>query len=105
MKATAVHLIESYGVIAQIDKEAGIYESGNWDISSNTAQQLVGGNIFFHDEQGNPSRLGGIILKWRQVEDDPDKGRIIFTFKSQPEYKGVRTSSHGWGNGMKVVAT
>ena len=44
-----IYLIERLGHIQKI--EGRICESGRWDISSQTAQALVGGDIYFHKKQ------------------------------------------------------
>jgi len=57
-----IRLVERLGNLRPIDKEAGVWESGYWVISEETAEKLVGGNIYLHSGQTKPSHFGGRIL-------------------------------------------
>ena|SRR5438067_2644576 len=97
-----IHLIERLGHIKKI--EGRIHESGFWDVSSQTAQELVGGDIYFHKKQKEPSYFGGKILGYRIHEkDDEYRGRIIFRFEYSAGHRNVSAGSGGWSNEKKIV--
>src|SRR5687768_9730960 len=58
-----IHLIEKLGLFQKVD--GNIYESGNWDISTQRADELIGGDIYFHKKQKETSFFGGKILGYR----------------------------------------
>ena len=103
MRAVAIHLVEGYGKIEQIDRQNKIYESGDWKVSESTAAELVGGRIYLHSHQSDPSFFGGSISAYRKIEEGENAGRIIFTFQSLLECKDVTTSKAGWGREKKIV--
>lgn len=97
-----IHLIERMGHIQKI--EGRINESGLWDVSAQTAQSLVGGDIYFHKKQKEPSYFGGKILGYRVHEvDDEYRGRIIFRFEYSAEHRNVSAGHGGWANEKKIV--
>ncbi len=97
-----IHLIERMGHIEKL--EAGIFESGLWDVSPPTARSLVGGDIYFHKKQKEPSYFGGKILGYRiHGEDDEYHGRIIFRFEYSAKHRNVSAGSGGWSNEKKIV--
>jgi hypothetical protein len=86
--------------------EGQIHESGLWDVSVNTAEALVGGDIYFHEKQKEPSYFGGKILGYSIHEsDDQYNGRIIFRFEYSAEHRKVSAGSGGWSNEKKIVLT
>ena len=101
MASKRIHLIERDGRIEKID--GGIWESGYWIVSSASAKQLVGGSIFHHKKQAEPSFFGGIILGYRIQEEGPFAGRVIFKFQYAHDHRGVSAGKGGWGNEMKMV--
>lgn len=103
MRAVAIHLIEGYGKIEQIDRDNKMYESGDWKVSETIAQELVGGRIYLHSHQSDPSFFGGKITAHRAIKEGDNAGRIIFTFHSLLECKDVTTSKSGWGREKKIV--
>ncbi|HEU4598060.1 MAG TPA: hypothetical protein VFS10_23230 [Pyrinomonadaceae bacterium] len=97
-----IHLIERMGHIQKI--EGRTHESGLWDVSPHTAQSLVGGDIYFHKKQKEPSYFGGKILGYRtHDEDDEYRGRIIFCFEYSADHRNVSAGSGGWSNEKKIV--
>ncbi len=97
-----IHLIERLGHFQKLDGR--IHESGLWDVSSYTAESLVGGDIYFHKKQKELSYFGGKILGYRIHEsDDHYNGRIIFRFESSAEHKNVSSGDGGWSNEKKIV--
>jgi hypothetical protein len=84
--------------------EGRVHESGLWDMPESRAQELVGGDIYFHKKQKEPSFFGGKILGYRIHEaDDEYKGRIIFRFESIKEHRGVLAGDGGWSYEKKIV--
>lgn len=99
----AIHFIERLENVHVVDKAANEWESGYWVVNPDTAQKLVGGQIFLHRGQEKPSHFGGDILSFRaQVGGELD-GRLIFRFRFNPACKGIRAARGGWGNEKKIV--
>ena len=98
-----IHLVERLGNLRLINKEAGVWESGYWVVSEETAEKLVGGNIYLHSGQTKPSHFGGRILTYRVHQGGELDGRIVFLFRPEVLHKGVRTGREGWGNEKKIV--
>lgn len=101
-----IHLIERGGAFKKI--EGNIIESWCWEIPARTAESLVGGDIYFHKRQKEPSYFGGKILAYR-VHDSDDgafplcRGRVIFIFESSREHRGVSAGEGGWSYEKKIV--
>ena len=98
-----LHFIEKARVFQRISKEMNLWESGNWVLSKEVAEASVGGDIYFHTEQVKPSYFGGEITEVRRLEEGPDAGRYVFTFKMTIAHKGVKTEKQGWGMEKKIV--
>lgn len=82
----------------------GEYESGNWAISSEQADTLVGGRIYLHQKKKEASYLGGRISGFRVTEtSDAVPSRIVFRFKPEDDARGRpwRGDSHprAWTSG------
>jgi hypothetical protein len=101
--AASIHLIERLGNMKCLDKETSLWESGWWHVSTEIAQKLIGGNIFFHKAQDKPSYFGGTITKYRLETEGEWTGRILFSFAATMEFKGITTSRNGWGMEKKLV--
>src|SRR5438067_13741492 len=100
--APRIHLIERTGYIQKLEDQ--ICESGLWAVPSQTAQALLGGDIYFHKKQKEPSFYGGKILGYRMhEEDDENRGRIIFHFEYSAKHRNVSAGSGGWSNEKKIV--
>jgi len=98
-----IHLIERIGNMKCIDKNIALWESGWWAVSTEKAEKLIGGRIFFHKAQDKPSFFGGKITKYRIETEGEWVGRILFSFTTGMEFKGVTTSREGWGMEKKFV--
>jgi hypothetical protein len=98
---SVIHLIERLNNITNLIND--VWESGWWKISDSKAQELKGGNIYFHKKKNEPSFFGGKILGYRIEQDGTFKGRVVFKFLSGPEYKGVKTEMAGWANEKKMI--
>ena len=97
-----IHCIEKLGLFQRI--EGNIYDSGYWDVSLLRAEALVGGDIYFHKKQKEPSFFGGKIFGVRvHDKDDEYKGRILFRFEFTRDHRGVMAGDGGWSFAMKVV--
>jgi hypothetical protein len=92
-----IHLIEKKDFIKKI--EGRIHESRFWKVQLRDAEKLVGGDIYFHKKQKEPSFFGGKILSYRiHDEDDEYKGRIVFRFEADPSYRKVSAGKGGWSS-------
>jgi hypothetical protein len=100
---TAIHFIERVRNQQRIDASQHEWESGYWKVSAESAETLVGGEIYFHTSQVKPSYFGGKIISYRVQSGGPDDGRVIFRFRAALEFKGVLTTREGWGNEKKIV--
>ena len=98
-----LHFIEKARDFKRIDKELNLYESGNWVLSKSVAESSVGGDIYFHKQQTKPSYFGGEIIQVSQLNDGPDAGRYVFTFRATIAHKNVVTEKQGWGMEKKIV--
>lgn len=101
-----IHFIEREKHFLRI--EDNIFESWCWNVPPRTAQALIGGDIYFHEKQKEPSYYGGKILDYRIHESDEGayagcRGRVIFTFKYSREHKNVSAGEGGWAFMMKIV--
>ncbi len=101
--AGEIHLIEKMGHVKCVDKAAAVWESGWWAVSSDTAARLIGGRIFLHKTQQEPSFFGGRIMDFRIETSGIWTGRIIFSFTPLPECKDATTGSDGWSMEKKIV--
>ena len=69
-----------------------------------TAEALVGGDIYFHKKQKEPSFYGGKIIGYRINEADAEyPGRVIFRFEYSRAHKEVSAGQGGWSYEKKIV--
>lgn len=102
----AVHFVERLNNVRPLPNTNGEWESGYWVIAEDTAQRLVGGNLYLHSGQNEPSHFGGEILSYRVHRDEsaPDiDGRVVFRIRPSRAHKGFQTGREGWGNEKKLV--
>jgi hypothetical protein len=70
--------------------EHPLYESGDWDVTPEDAQRLVGGMLYLHQTKAERSYFGGRVESFREVDvDAAHKRRIVFRLRSMREAKGV----------------
>lgn len=100
-----IHLIEKKLLVVCVDKEKRHFESGFWAIAANTATKLIGGDLYLHKSQNQPSFFGGKILSFIKVESGIYQERIVFLIESDNSYKGVFAGNEGWGNEKKILLT
>lgn len=98
---TQIHVIERAGHIHPI--EGDMLESGFWAVTSELASALVGGHIYFHKKQKEPSFFGGKIIGYRVETTGEHIGRVVFRFKSTREHRNVSAGSGGWSYEKKIV--
>jgi hypothetical protein len=98
----SLHLVERQDYVTRLADGSGEWESGYWAVSNDTAERLVGGDIYLHKAQDKPSHFGGKILSYRVQQGGEYDGRIIFRFRASMEHKGVRTGPEKWGNEKKI---
>lgn len=99
----AIHLIENADVLTCVDRANHEWESGDWYVSREAAEQLVGGDLYLHKAQDAPSTFGGRIIAYRIHEaGSPLAGKVVFRFVFAPPYRGV-ISRGGWGMEKKYI--
>ena len=102
----AVHFVERLNNVRRIPDADGEWESGYWVVAEDTAQRLVGGDLYLHSNQSEPSHFGGAILSFRvhkdQVVTERD-GRIVFRIRPTQAHKSFPAGRDGWGNEKKIV--
>ncbi|MBU1447013.1 MAG: hypothetical protein KKF58_01755 [Gammaproteobacteria bacterium] len=100
-----IHLIERVNNLRIISKERNEWASCCWVLTEDSAQKLVGGEIYLHVAQDKPSHFGGRIISYSVCLDGSgsEVGRITFNFIAGMEYKNVKTEKSGWGNEKKFV--
>lgn len=95
-----IHLIERAGNVHRVAGSPDEWVSGDWVISHDTAAKLVGGDLYLHSNQSEPSHFGGRIVGWHPHTKDTK--RIVFVFIASKDYKGFRTGKDGWGVEKKI---
>lgn len=96
-----IHLVEQLNSFFKMDGD--IWESGWWSINEDKARELVGGNIYFHKSQQEPSFYGGMITGYRLQPDGQHQGRVVFKLKYIEKCRNVRTGRSGWSKKMKII--
>lgn len=99
-----IHFIEKARQQKLLDQATHRYESGNWHVAEDKAKNLIGGRIYFHQSQSDPSYFGGTITAYRVLpHPDPAAGRVVFEFIADQQGKGVRAGTSGWSNEQKTI--
>jgi hypothetical protein len=103
----ALHLVDREGNMRATGAGPREYESVGWALSEATLQAVVGGRVYFHHKQTEPSFMGGDVLGFREVTEVPrpprKPRRFAITFVADPEGVNVRTDREGWPNFFKFV--
>jgi len=99
----AIHLVERLNHVRRIHDAPDEWESGYWVVGEDSAQRLVGGDLYLHPGQNEPSHFGGKIISYRVHRGGAEDGRIVFRFQATVVHRGVRTGRDGWGNEKKYV--
>lgn len=99
-----IHLVERLNNVRRLSTIPAVWESGYWVVSEETAERLIGGDLYLHSGQREASHFGGKILGYRVDRDGAETaGRVVFRILPSPSHKGVSTSREGWGNEKKIV--
>lgn len=70
-------------------KQMPLFTSEAWDISSEDAEKLLGGIIYFHDTKRKPSYFGGIVRGYQIIDtNNAHSERVVFTIEATREAKG-----------------
>jgi hypothetical protein len=102
--ASRIHLIEKQGRMKPVRAGSAEYESGYWVINPETANRLIGGEIYFHKAQAAPAYFGGVIQSWRIQPEGEFSGRVIFLFLPDGQrFRGTLAGREGWGREKKIV--
>ena len=97
-----IHFIEKLDLIKKV--QGNVFDSGFWDVPAATAEALIGGDIYFHRKQKEPSYFGGKITGYRISEADAEyPGRVIFRFEYSSTHRGVSAGGGGWSYEKKIV--
>ena len=99
----AIHLVERLNNVKRLPDSPGAWESGYWVVSEDAAKRLIGGDLYLHSGQHEPSHFGGTILGYRVHQGGDVDGRIVFRFRATVGHKGVNAGKEGWGNEKKLV--
>ncbi len=69
------------------DKETNLFRSGQWDISKQQADELIGGWVYLHPNKASRSEFGGIVHSVESVTDETlsHAQRIVFVLEQRPE--------------------
>jgi hypothetical protein len=100
----SIHLIERTDNVRKTDKTKNEWESGNWVVSEEVAQKLIGGSLYLHRGKQHPSHFGGKILSYRVEQSGPAAGLVVFTVKATMDCKDVKTDRKGWSKDQKIFA-
>ena len=97
-----IHLIEPLNNFVKLQDKG--WESGWWSIDESKAKELVGGEIYFHKKQQEPSFFGGTITGYRIEQDVQYQGSIVFTLQYNAACRNVKTDKLGWSKKMKIIS-
>ncbi|MEZ9569353.1 hypothetical protein AB4242_10745 [Vibrio splendidus] len=98
---SSIHFVERLENFQLVDAGTNEWESGYWVVSDESIERILGGDIYLHSGQKEPSFCGGVITGFRVVERN-GKDRIVFRFRRIDDYEGL-ISPDGWGNEQKRI--
>ena len=81
--------------------EANAYTSGFWTLTEERARALIGGQIYFHERQRDPSFYGGRIVDAHRTVGGEYPDKIVFKFIFSADCRGVKADQDGWSQEMK----
>jgi hypothetical protein len=99
---SAIHLLERVDNVRKTDRSKNEWESGNWLVTEEVAQRLVGSTLYLHRSKLQPSHFGGEITGYRLVESGAEAGHVVFQVRARADCKGVKTDNKGWTNNQKI---
>jgi len=97
-----IHMVEPANKFVKLPDSQ--WESGWWILDENKARELVGGEIYFHKKQQEPSFFGGIITGYRIEQGESNQGKIVFTLQYNAACRNVKTDKNGWSKRMKIIS-
>jgi hypothetical protein len=97
-----IHLIEPLNNFVKLQNKE--WESGWWNLEESKAKELVGGEIYFHKKQREPSFFGGIITGYRIEQAEQYQGSIVFALQYNSACRNVKTDKQGWSKKMKITS-
>jgi hypothetical protein len=97
-----IHIVEPLNNFVKLPDSR--WESGWWNLDESKAKELIGGEIFFHKKQQEPSFFGGIITGYRTEQDAKNQDRIVFTLQYNSACRNVKTDKAGWSKKMKIIS-
>ncbi len=93
---TDLHFICKHGLNHE-HLEGNAFETGEWVVSEQVADEAVGGRIYLHERQNDPAWHGGTITAWRTEEDD----RKVFSYVVDGPFR-VRCTEN-WGREKAII--
>lgn len=96
-----IHMVEPLNNFVKLPDST--WESGWWSLDESIARELVGGEIYFHKKQMEPSFFGGVITGYRIVRDEQHLGKVVFVLQYKADCRNVRTDKNGWSKKMKII--
>ncbi len=98
-----IHLVERVPSVSKIDREKNVWECKYWQVDEETAQKLVGGQLYLHSGKQQPSHFGGEILSYRLQDSGEKAGQVIFAVRADADCKGVKAVRTGWRNDCRIM--
>ena len=96
-----VHLIEKSDNFRKLEDET--WESSGWNLDEDTANKLIGGEVYFHRKKEEASFYGGTIMGYRIEQEGDHQGLIVLQLQPCNTCRNVRTDKYGWSTGVKVI--
>jgi hypothetical protein len=93
-----LHFICQHGLNHLHLKDEGRFESGDWYVSDDVANEAIGGRIFLHEKQSSPAWHGGRIVAWRPTKN---LTRKIFTYEVDAPFRFV--CRENWAQEKAVI--
>jgi hypothetical protein len=75
-----------------------VFETWEWSVSDEVAQEAVGGRLYLHEHQKRPAWHGGTITGWRP---SGTPGRKIFTYTVDEPFRIICPGN--WGQEKAIV--
>ncbi len=83
-----------------LKKAQNLYESGNWSVTEEFAESLVGGWIYLHPSKAKNSEFGGKISGWVRVLDETKANPICIKFHFQTKLDAKEKKWRGMDHTM-----
>jgi hypothetical protein len=102
-KAVAIHVVEkavNFENLTCLDSETNTWETKYWIIGKQTRKDLIGGKVYIHRGQNEPSNKGGTIERIYHP-DEAELKRFAIVFRAEDGCNDVKVSK-SWGNERKI---